>query len=87
MSDQNKATSGDTQMYGNDASLKASAKKNNASPIGAILTGATEFLEGQPVKIKIAAGNGLTFQATNESGVVYDFTATGTFELHGKPQS
>jgi hypothetical protein len=68
--------------------LKASAKKNNASPIGAILAAATEFLEGAPkVKVKISAGQGLSFTAENELGQTYNFKATGQFDLDGDLQS
>jgi len=66
--------------------LQANLKTNNATPIGSLEKGLTEFLLGEPVHIKIAAGSGLSFTAKNEQGVEYDFVATGQFELTGKPQ-
>jgi hypothetical protein len=64
--------------------VKASITENNASPIGALLVGVDEFLSGEPVKVKVNAGNGLTFTAKNELGTEYQFTATGQFDLDGK---
>jgi hypothetical protein len=71
------------QTYDSDA-IKSAITKNNASPIGALLVGADEFLSSEAVHVKINAGNGLTFEATNELGAKYQFTATGQFDLNGK---
>lgn len=80
----NPALAGQVSQTSYDSStVKASITKNNASPIGALLVGVDEFLSGEPVKVKVNAGNGLTFEATNELGDKYEFKATGQFTLDG----